>query len=142
MLTPTVYIPIEESNRELHSKILIINELLNSGVATILGRQPMVVGNLPHMPRGVVLFKGMNAMPARLMIRASEIGHLCVATDEEGLGLSEPKTMSRNMDPGIGSVCQRFFAQGPRHAEAMETFIPGTSKELTSGMSPCLEILP
>lgn len=141
MLTPTVYIPIEESNRELHSKILIINELLNSGVATILGRQPMVVGNLPHMPRGVVLFKGMNAMPARLMIRASEIGHLCVATDEEGLGLSEPKTMSRNMDPGIGSVCQRFFAQGPRHAEAMETFIPGASGKIRSVGNARLDIL-
>lgn len=124
MLTPTVYVPIEESSRELHSKLLVTGELLKGGVTVILGRQPMVIGNLPFVPPGVVLFKGMNAMPAYLMRRVVDYGHLSVATDEEVLGVADAVAMSRIMDTTIGPVCDRFFAQGQFHADVMAKYIP------------------
>jgi surface carbohydrate biosynthesis protein len=140
-MTRTVYIPIEESNRELSAKLLIAGELLKHRVTVLLGRQPMVVGNLPHMPPGVVLFKGTNAMPAYLMRRAAELGHLSVATDEEGLGRANETIMARDMDPTIGPVIALLFAQGQRHAEAMDKNIPGVTDKIRVVGNARLDIL-
>lgn len=129
-LTPTVYVPIEESNRELHSKLLVTGELLKKSVTVILGRQPMMIGNLPFVPPGVVLFKGMNAMPAYLMHRLPDYGHVSVATDEEVLGLADAFAMSRIMDATIGPVCDKFFAQGQFHADAMAKYIPESAAKI------------
>ena len=129
-ITATVYVPIEESSRELSSRLLIAGELLKHRVTVILGRQPLVVGNLPYVPPGIVLFKGMNAMPAYLTRRSSELGHVSVATDEEGLGLADQRTMSRHMDPEIGSSCSRFFAHGRHHGDAMARYVAGAADKV------------
>jgi surface carbohydrate biosynthesis protein len=123
-LTPTLYLPIEETNRELDSKLLIALELLGDGITVIVGRNPLFVANFASMPPGAVLFKGMNAVPAHVMEHAVSHGHAPLATDEEGLGLAEPLVMARNMDPSIAASCRVFFAQGRRHADAMTLVFP------------------
>ena len=129
-LTPTLYLPIEETNRELDSKLLIALELLGDGVTVIVGRNPLFVANFASMPRGAVLFKGMNAVPAFVMKHAVGDGHVALATDEEGLGLAESHVMVRNMDPSTASYCHIFFAQGRRHAEAMTLRIPDAADRI------------
>ncbi|MDG2285706.1 MAG: hypothetical protein P8N43_09275, partial [Alphaproteobacteria bacterium] len=118
-LTPTLYLPVEEVNRELDSKLLIALELLGDGVTVIVGRNPLFVANLGSMPPGAILFKGMNAIPAFVMKQATGYGHVVLATDEEGLGVAGTHVLTRNIDPSLGTTCRILFAQGRRHAEAM-----------------------
>jgi surface carbohydrate biosynthesis protein len=129
-LTPTLYLPVEEVNRELDSKLLIALELLGDNVTVIIGRNPLFVANYGSMPRGAVLFKGMNAIPAFVMKQAAGNGHLVLATDEEGLGLAETNVMRRNIDRSVGTTCQILFAQGRRHAKAMEIQNPGATDRI------------
>jgi surface carbohydrate biosynthesis protein len=124
-LTPTVYIPIEEVNRELDAKLLVAGALLGRGISVVMGRQAMLTVNFPHLPPGIVLFKGMNAMPAHLMRGIGAYGHLSVGADEDSLGLSDIGAIARNLDPSIGDVCERFLAQGEVQREAIEKTIPG-----------------
>jgi len=123
-LTPTLYLPIEEVNREFDSKLLIALELLGDGITVIIGRNPLLVANFAFMPPGAILFKGMNTVPALVMKSAVANGHVALTTDEEALGIAEIHEMVRNMDPSTASSCQIFFAQGRRHAEAMALRIP------------------
>ena len=50
-LTPTLYLPVEEINRELDSKLLIALELLDDSVTIIIGRSPLFVANIGSMPQ-------------------------------------------------------------------------------------------
>jgi surface carbohydrate biosynthesis protein len=129
-LTPTLYLPIEQTNREFDSKLLIALELLNDGVTVIIGRNPLFVANFTSVPPGAILFKGMNAIPAFVMKQTTAHGHLALATDEEALGLAEIEVLTRSMEPAIGSSCEVFFAQGRRHAEAMAQGIPGAADKI------------
>ncbi len=124
-LTPTLYLPVEESHRELESKLLIALEVLPAGIAVVVGRSPMIISNFGAMPPGVVLLKGMNAISAYLMKQLPSHGHVGMATDEEALGLAHPSVLVRTIDSSIGKECHILFAQGPNHAKAIAERVAG-----------------
>jgi surface carbohydrate biosynthesis protein len=140
-ITKTIYIPVEEQNREMDAKLLLARSLANKGYTTIIGRHPTIIGNLPRFPPGLVLFKGVNAVPAFLMSRLERYRHICAATDEEALGLCKAEIMSRDMDPSVGPYCDMFFAQGPSHANALTKHIAGAGGKIETVGNMRLDLL-
>jgi surface carbohydrate biosynthesis protein len=118
-LTPTVYLPVEEANRELDARLLLALELVRHGVTVIVGQQWLMGGNFRYMPAGVVMMKGLNALPAFAMKHAGKFGHVPIAADEEALGLADPSYMARDIDLSIAGVCRAYLAQGTVHASAI-----------------------
>jgi surface carbohydrate biosynthesis protein len=119
VITPTLYLPIEDAARELDSKILIAGAAVARGLSVVIGQQWLLVNNHAAVPLGLMMFKGMNARQANAMRVASRTGHLTAASDEEAMGLADIPYIQRDIDADIAGYCQLFFAQGPLHARAI-----------------------
>lgn len=118
-MTPTLYLTIEDAARELDAKILIAGAAVRLGLAVVIGQQWLLVNNHAFIPKGLMLFKGMNARLANAIRVVGESGHLTAALDEEVMGLSDIPYIQRYIDPGIAKHCHMFLAQGERHADAI-----------------------
>jgi surface carbohydrate biosynthesis protein len=97
-LTRTVYLSVENKQRELASRMLIARSLCHDNVQVVIGQQWLLNRNLSSLPPGIVLFKGCNAVQAHNMRVASQAGHLCMAIDEEGPGVCDPYLLARDID--------------------------------------------
>jgi surface carbohydrate biosynthesis protein len=118
-MTPTLYLTIEDAARELDAKILIAAAAVRLGLTVVIGQQWLLVNNHAFIPRGLMLFKGMNARLANAIKVVGGSGHLSAALDEEVLGLADTHYIQRYIDPDMANHCHMFLAQGDRHASAI-----------------------
>lgn len=86
-LSPVVYLLVENKGREMMSRLLIAAALAKRGITSVVGQQWLVLRNLKHLPKGVVVFKGTNRIQSLNMDLALDQGHVPVAIDEECLAL-------------------------------------------------------
>ena len=82
-----LYLRIEETARELASRLLIANYALEQGFEAILAAQRAVWENLQDLQPGIVLFKGNNGAQSLRMRRSKAAGHLVSSLEEEVLRL-------------------------------------------------------
>jgi surface carbohydrate biosynthesis protein len=118
-LTPTLYLSIEDAARELDSRILLASAAVQRGLSVVIGQQWLLLNNHAAMPRGLMVFKGMNARQANAMRHISASGPLTAASDEEALGLANKAYIERDINADIAGYCDLFLAQGPLHADAI-----------------------
>lgn len=118
-LTPTVYLPIESRARELDARLLLTGKLLDHDLTVILGDQRLLFANLAFCPKGVVMLKGLNGIPAGYMAALKAHGYSCIACDEEALGVAGAEYMQRDIRPSVGDDCEMIFAQGPFHRDVI-----------------------
>lgn len=118
-LTPTLYLTLEDAARELDAKILIAGAAVRKGLSVIIGQQWLLVNNHGFIPKGLMLFKGMNARLANASRVVVDSGHLAAVLDEEVLGLSDTPYIQRYIDPDLANHCHLFLAQGEKHVEAI-----------------------
>lgn len=118
-ITPTFYLTVEDAARELDAKILIAGSAVRRGLSVVIGQQWLLANNHAFVPKGLMLFKGMNARLANAIQVVGESGHLSAALDEEVMGLSDMPYIQRYIDPHIANNCHMFLAQGERHADAI-----------------------
>ena len=117
-LTSAVYLPIEEGKRELDARLILAGYLLQRGVTVVIGQQWLFGHNFMKLPRGVILLKSFNNIPAEHAAVFTKNGFICIALDEEALGLSDIDYMARDISPVIGRVCEDLLCQGLTHREA------------------------
>lgn len=140
-MTPTLYLTIEDASRELDAKILIASAAVRSGLSVVIGQQWLLVNNHAFIPKGLMLFKGMNARLANAIRVVGESGHLTAALDEEVMGLSDTPYIQRYIDPVIADHCHMFLAQGEPHANAIAEKI-GVAKNLIATVgNPRIDLL-
>jgi surface carbohydrate biosynthesis protein len=94
-----IYLIVEDAGRELDARILVTLRLIEQGDSVVIGQQPLMMANLPHLPPGVVMFKGLNRVQAVAMQDARRFGHEVASVDEEALGLASFKMMKRDIHP-------------------------------------------
>jgi len=85
----------------------------------IIGEQRLVFANLAFCPKGTVLLKGLNAIPAGYMAALTQHGYTCFACDEEALGISGSALMERDITPSVGADCDLIFAQSAFHRDVI-----------------------
>jgi len=79
-----VYLPIEIKDREFESKLFLAKAFLALGIDVVIGQTWSITSGLfKDLPRGVVLFKTLNAIDAHNMYNARVAGHFTAALDEE-----------------------------------------------------------
>ena len=140
-LSPVLYLPIEETNRELRSKILVGLSALHHGLSVVIGQQWLMVNNHAFMPRGVILFKGMNASQTNAMRHVKASGHVVAANDEEAMGLADADHIARDIAPEMRDVCDIFLAQGRFHAGVVQNRLALGPKKVSIVGNPRLDLL-
>jgi surface carbohydrate biosynthesis protein len=140
-LTPTLYLPIEEANRELNGKILVGISAIQRGITVVIGQQWLLASNHEHMPRGIVLFKGMNARQTNAMQHLKASGHEIVANDEEAMGLADEDYIARDIAAEIHQYCDLYLAQGAFHAKIIEDRTGAPPDQIAIVGNPRLDLL-
>ena len=140
-ISPVLYLPIEETNRELKSKILVGISALRHGLSVVIGQQWLMVNNHAFIPRGVILFKGMNANQTNAMRHVKASGHLVAANDEEAMGLADADHISRDIAAEMPDVCDIFLAQGAFHARVIQNRLGLKPEEISIVGNPRLDLL-
>jgi surface carbohydrate biosynthesis protein len=140
-LTPSLYLPIEESERELTAKLLVAAVAATRGLAAIVGQVWLLNENLDHLPRGIVVFKGNNSIQHDNMRLAKRAGHLVASIEEEALGVARADQILRLYDAGIDRVCDRFFAQGAFHRQTLIGRMPDAADRILVVGNPRVDLL-
>jgi surface carbohydrate biosynthesis protein len=140
-LSPVLYLPIEETNRELKSKILVGISAVRQGLSVVIGQQWLMVNNHRFIPRGVILFKGMNSGQTKAMRHVKASGHIVAANDEEAMGLADAGHIARDIAPEMPEVCDIFLAQGEFHARVIKDRLNLAADKISIVGNPRLDLL-
>jgi surface carbohydrate biosynthesis protein len=130
---PPLYFLIEETSRELSSRLLMTHFAIELGYPVVILPQWLMWEKLHVLPRGVVLFKGNSAIQTKNMGVAKRAGHLVASIEEEAFGIADADELSRCYDPGAGSHCDLFLFQGPRNKAAAEKHLCRLEKSAITG---------
>jgi surface carbohydrate biosynthesis protein len=113
---PIVYLICEFKSRDLPSRLLIADYLLEAGYTVIVGQywgiQAAIGG--PSLPPGVCFYATANTIQTRAMQNARKAGFIAIASDEEALPLSG-KWMLSNIAPDALASCDLFVANNEAH---------------------------
>ena len=123
-LTPTLYIPVELSSRELLSRLLIALFAARAGF-TVAMMGHTVLRQAAHLPRGFVLNKSLKSMDDILVAETRRRGHLLCVIDEEAFGLTGINSLMRCIDAGLLPSCAALFAPGRHYADEIGAVEPG-----------------
>ena len=96
---PMIYFLIEETARELRSRVLLGTVAAERGLSTCIVPQWMAWTRFERLPRGIMVFKGNNSFQTSHMMAAHKAGHVVAAVEEEVLGVSDEKEIERLFDP-------------------------------------------
>ena len=141
MASTRLYLLIEETARELASRLLIANFALEQGFEVILAPQWAVWENLQDLQPGIVLFKGNNGAQSLIMRRAKAAGHLVASLEEEAFGVSDRREIVRLYEPGIGAFCDLFLTQGLFHARCLAERFPEIASRIRTTGNPRSDLL-
>jgi surface carbohydrate biosynthesis protein len=132
---------IEESTRELESRLLVAGIAVEHGIAAIIGQQWLLTENLPYLPPGIVLFKGNNTIQHGFMKAARRHGHLVASIEEEALGVARASQILRLYDHDVERTCHLFLAQGEFHRETLVGRYPGAAERIVVVGNPRMDFL-
>lgn len=140
-LTPSIYLCVEESFRELESRILIAGLAAESGLDVVFGQQWLLAENAPHLPLGLYLFKGNNKVQHEFMAFVRRHGHLVASIEEEALGVARADQIMRLYDQDVEKDCDLFFAQGPFHRDVLVGHLAGAGDKIEVVGNPRVDFL-
>lgn len=124
MIASVLYLPVEETRRELASRLLIACFAAERGIASVIGQQWLLSTNLRHMQRGLVLLKGNDAIQANNMAYAKGLGYATSTFEEEMFGVCSANQILRLYDPRGIEVCDLLLAQGEFQREVLAERYP------------------
>jgi surface carbohydrate biosynthesis protein len=136
-----LYFLIEESSRELSSRILLATIAAEQGLSSCIVPQWTVWKRFDMLPPGIILFKGSNSFQTKYMVAAQKSGHLVAALEEEALGLSLDLEIERQFDPGIADACHLVLAQGDHLRAVIAKKTPSLAEKIVVTGNPRVDLL-
>jgi surface carbohydrate biosynthesis protein len=133
MVKPPFYFLIEETSRELSSRLLMTQFACELGYPVVILPQWLMWENLSTLPRGIILFKGNSAIQTQNMSVAKSAGHLVASIEEEAFGIADADELSRCFDRDAGLYCDLFLFQGARNKNAAEKHLVRINKSAITG---------
>lgn len=131
MTAPFLYLPVEETKRELPARLLLATIAAERGIETIIGQQWLMMQNLAQMPRGLILLKGNDKVQCTNMILAKRLGYTTASIEEEMFGLCTASEILRLIDAEAVVACDIFLAQGAFHKETLTAAFPTIANRVT-----------
>lgn len=139
-MTPSIYILVEESARELTGKTLVAAIAARRGFSVVIGQQWLLIDNLMDLPPGLILFKGNNGVQHRNMKRAKRAGHMVASIEEEALIVIDETELRRLYDTGVNATCDLFLAHGRAQADLLSAWFPGINARVVVTGNPRIDL--
>ncbi|WP_193188713.1 surface carbohydrate biosynthesis protein [Nisaea sediminum] len=136
-----LYLPIEESARELNARLLLVIAAISKGYRVVIGQQWLLAHNLYNLAPGVVFFKGTNRIQCNWMRIAKKYGHKVVAIDEEVTAIADERFVLKEVWPESLPLVDRFFLQGPNQYEIYERAFPEHKNRFEITGNPRFDLL-
>ena len=133
MSKPPFYFLIEETSRELSSRLLMTRFAGAMGYPVVILPQWLMWQNLHDLPRGIVLFKGNSAIQTQNMAVAKRAGHIVASIEEEAFGIADANELRRCYDRDAGLHCDLFLFQGPQHKAVAENHLARIERSAITG---------
>jgi surface carbohydrate biosynthesis protein len=135
-----LYLLVEESFRELASRVCIAVLAAAAGRQCLIGQQLWFFHNFDRLPPGVVLFKGNNEAQTNAMARAKHEGHIITSTEEEVFGVIDYE-IEPVYAPNADKFCDIFFVQGDAHQNYIKSRYPGLRSKTEIVGNPRTDLL-
>ena len=136
-----LYFLVEETSRELASRVLLATVAAESGLTSYIIPQWFAWEHIDHLPAGVVLFKGNNRAQSTRMAAAREAGHRVAAIEEEILGVTNASEILRLFHPAHIDACELFLLQGDHARGLLTSRFPNQSARMTVTGNPRTDLL-
>ena len=136
-----LYLPIEESARELRSRILIAQEAIRLGFEVVMGQQWLLNENASALPPGAYVLKGNNLGQSRGARNAKTGGHLLATIEEEALGITDERDITPLYNSTTTNFIDLFFAQGEFHRACILSRIPNAADRVHIVGNPRVDLL-
>jgi surface carbohydrate biosynthesis protein len=136
-----LYFLVEETSRELASRVLLATVAANGGFTSYIAPQWFAWEHFDRMPAGVVLFKGNNGAQAVQMIAARAAGHRVAAIEEEILGVANDRQILRVFHTSSIDVCELFLLQGEHARDILASHFPGIERRIVVTGNPRTNLL-
>lgn len=119
-----IYLLVEESFREMQSRLLIAIRAVQLGYDVVIGPQWALQSQAKTLPNGVALFKGNNSIQVQNMAAMRTAGHAIASIEEEVLGLIDESRILAHYDPNVVEHCDLILAQGAFQKNCLERRFP------------------
>ncbi|MDE0811977.1 MAG: hypothetical protein OSB69_22075 [Alphaproteobacteria bacterium] len=136
-----LYFLVEETNRELASRVLLATVAAASGITSYIVPQWLAWEYLVHLPHGVILFKGNNNAQSAHMVAARAAGHRVAAIEEEILGVTEPSQILQHFHPKHIDACELFLLQSEHVRDHLIAQFPTLGERMTVTGNPRTDLL-
>ncbi|WP_323798129.1 surface carbohydrate biosynthesis protein [Nisaea sp.] len=136
-----LYLPIEESARELNARLLLVIAAMQQGYRVVIGQQWLLINNLQNLAPGIVFFKGTNKVQAAWMAHAKKHGHKIVAIDEEVTAIADRRFVLKEVWPESLPLIDRFFLQGQNQYNIYTDAFPDFQDRFTITGNPRFDLL-
>lgn len=138
---PMIYFLIEETARELRSRVLLGTVAAERGLSTCIVPQWMAWTRFERLPRGIMVFKGNNSFQTSHMMAAHKAGHVVAAVEEEVLGVSDEKEIERLFDPKTVDACDLILAQGDHARDVVKDKYAALAERIIVTGNPRIDLL-
>lgn len=136
-----IYLLVEESAREMQSRLLIAIHAARQGYSVVIGPQWALQSQATALPKGVVLFKGNNTIQVENMAMMRAAGHAVASIEEEVLGLIDEARIIAHYDPRVVRHCDLILTQGAFQKSCLERHFPELAGRTTITGNPRIDIL-
>jgi surface carbohydrate biosynthesis protein len=136
-----IYLLVEESFREMTSRIFIGTECLARGLDVVIAQQWWFGEHMAEIPRGVVLFKGNNRTQAALMKNAKSCGHRITSIEEEAFGVNYDLELATMFSSDAMDAVDMVFVQGTNHRDFLVQRFPAVKDRIAVTGNPRSDFL-
>jgi surface carbohydrate biosynthesis protein len=136
-----LYFLIEETARELASRVLMCTIAAEQGMSSAIIPQWVAWKQFDSLPPGLVVFKGNNTLQTQHMLAARKAGHLVAAIEEEALGVSLDAQIQRLFDPRTVEGCDLILAQGDHVRDVVRAKDPALADRIVVTGNPRVDLL-
>ena len=136
-----LYLPIEESARELDARLLLVIAAMQKGYRVVIGQQWLMINSLQNLMPGIVFFKGSNKVQSSWMKFANKHGHKIVAIDEEVTAIADRRFVLKEVWPESLPLIDRFFLQGQNQFNIYADAFPDFCDRFTITGNPRFDLL-
>jgi len=135
-----IYISIENANREILPKLLVVKEALKNNFNIVIGNRHVLFSLIDYLPKGALLEKSLHYKTEPFFKKISKIGFSLYVLDEEALTIASiTQYMKLNYYKGNEKYLNTFFLSNLKQKEMLMSSKVDKSKLYLTG-TPKFEI--
>jgi surface carbohydrate biosynthesis protein len=136
-----LYFLVEETSRELNSRVLLGTAGARVGFSSHIIPQWFAWEHINALPPGIVVFKGNNSEQSSRMAAAREAGHRVAAIEEEILGVTKDDVIQCHFQSTNADECELFLVQGNHVRDILASHRPDWTERIAVTGNPRTDLL-